>query len=59
VLEIDGGIHVNLCVIGVVFWSYFVKLFARFNSNTLAHDNWCLKSDFGALFGIFGAVCSV
>jgi hypothetical protein len=50
VLEIDGGIHVNLCVIGVVFWSYFVKLFACFNSNILAHDNWYLMGDLRVLF---------
>jgi hypothetical protein len=50
ILKIDGkgtcGIVSDLCC----FLSYFVKFFAHFNSNILAHDNWCLKSNFEALF---------
>jgi hypothetical protein len=49
-LKIDGKIHVKWCVICVVFLLYFVKLFTHCKSNILAHDNWCLKSNFEALF---------
>jgi hypothetical protein len=32
------------------FLSYFVKSFARFNSNILAHDNWYLMGEPRVLF---------